>query len=75
MKITANQVTIVRILALPFPCWALTVRPPQPWMWIAFVAGVLVGATDFVDGWMARRDGPTQLGALLDPVADKLFIA
>lgn len=73
--ITANQVTILRMLALPFPCWALIARPEQPWMWIAFVFGALVGATDFVDGWLARRDGPTVLGGLLDPVADKLFIA
>lgn len=73
--ITANEVTLLRIMALPFPCWALIVRPEQPWMWIAFVFGTLVGATDFVDGWLARRDGPTVLGGLLDPVADKLFIA
>ena len=73
--ITANQVTIIRILALPFPCWALLTRPPDVIMWAAFVFGAVVGATDFVDGWMARRDGPTTLGGLLDPVADKLFIA
>jgi cardiolipin synthase (CMP-forming) len=73
--ITANEVTLLRILALPFPCWALIARPEQPWMWVAFVFGTLVGATDFVDGWLARRDGPTVLGGLLDPVADKLFIA
>jgi cardiolipin synthase (CMP-forming) len=75
VRITANQITILRILALPFPTWALVVRPEQPWMWIAFVIGTLVGATDFVDGWLARKHGPTILGALLDPVADKLFIA
>ena len=73
--LTANHVTLLRIIALPFPCWALLARPEQPWMWIAFVWGALVGATDFVDGWMARRDGPTVLGGLLDPVADKLFVA
>lgn len=75
LPISANQVTVVRILALPFPCYALLARP-EPWiMWVAFVFGAIVGATDFVDGWMARRDGPTTLGGLLDPVADKLFIA
>jgi CDP-diacylglycerol--glycerol-3-phosphate 3-phosphatidyltransferase len=73
--ITANQVTVLRILALPFPCWALLARPDDRVMWVAFFFGLVVGATDFVDGWMARRDGPTTLGALLDPVADKLFIA
>ena len=82
--ISANQVTVARILALPFPCYALLgtmneagvwVRPNATVMWFAFVFGAIVGATDFVDGWMARRDGPTTLGALLDPVADKLFVA
>lgn len=73
--ITANQVTVLRILALPFPFWALVTRPADHIMWVAFFFGALVGMTDFVDGWMARRDGPTTLGALLDPVADKLFIA
>ncbi len=73
--ITANQVTVLRIFALPFPFWALVTRPADHIMWVAFVFGALVGMTDFVDGWMARRDGPTTLGALLDPVADKLFIA
>lgn len=74
LPITANQVTVLRIFLLPFPCWALLARPADHIMWTAFVFGALVGATDFVDGWMARRDGPTTLGALLDPVADKLFI-
>ncbi len=74
LPITANQVTVLRILALPFPCWALLARPPLAVMWVAFAFGAIVGCTDFVDGWMARRDGPTTLGALLDPVADKLFI-
>lgn len=73
--ITANQVTVVRILALPFPCWALLMRPADPIMWTAFFFGMVIGATDFVDGWLARRDGPTTLGSLLDPVADKLFMA
>lgn len=75
LPITANQVTVARILALPFPCWALLARPEPAVMWVAFFFGALVGCTDFVDGWMARRDGSTTLGALLDPVADKLFIA
>ncbi len=75
LPITANQVTVARILALPFPCWALLARPEPAVMWVAFFFGAVVGCTDFVDGWMARRDGSTTLGALLDPVADKLFIA
>jgi len=38
---------------------------------------VLVGIaslTDFLDGWLARRGQTSQLGALLDPIADKTFV-
>lgn len=39
--------------------------------------GILVVAatTDLADGWLARRLGPSRLGAVVDPVADKLFMA
>ena len=30
-------------------------------------------ATDLLDGWTARRFGPSSLGAKVDPVADKIF--
>jgi len=33
------------------------------------------GASDFADGMVARRWGGSRLGAFLDPVADKLFMA
>jgi len=38
--------------------------------------GVLVAAaaTDLLDGWLARRLGPSRLGAWMDPVADKIFM-
>lgn len=35
----------------------------------------LAGITDFVDGTAARRWGSSRLGAVLDPVADKIFTA
>jgi CDP-diacylglycerol--glycerol-3-phosphate 3-phosphatidyltransferase/cardiolipin synthase len=35
----------------------------------------LAGATDLVDGLAARRWGGSRLGAFLDPVADKVFMA
>ena len=59
-----------------------TVRIPLA---VAFVAipstsvrlGLLIAAaaTDFSDGWVARRFGASRIGAVLDPVADKLFMA
>ena len=71
---TANQVTLARIALLPFPCAMLLFADPI-WHWTAFVVLVLLGMTDFVDGMMARREGPTKLGGLLDPVADKIMMA
>ncbi len=35
----------------------------------------VAAATDLVDGWVARRWGGSRLGAFLDPVADKIFMA
>lgn len=74
MRITANQVTMARIVLLPLPAYMLIYGETVQW-WIAFSLFVILGATDFVDGWMARREGPTRLGSLIDPVADKIFIA
>ncbi|HKT09318.1 MAG TPA: CDP-alcohol phosphatidyltransferase family protein [Gemmatimonadaceae bacterium] len=34
----------------------------------------LASLTDFLDGWLARRGQTSQLGALLDPIADKTFV-
>lgn len=40
-----------------------------------FVGFVLVAATDFIDGRLARRwDAVSKFGAFLDPVADKLLV-
>jgi CDP-diacylglycerol--glycerol-3-phosphate 3-phosphatidyltransferase/cardiolipin synthase len=35
----------------------------------------LAASSDLVDGWLARRIGGSRLGAVLDPIADKLFMA
>ncbi len=36
---------------------------------------VIAALTDLSDGWVARRYGSSRIGAVLDPVADKLFMA
>lgn len=71
---TANQLTLLRIALLPIPC-AMLLFADSVWNWTAFVLFALLGMTDFIDGMMARREGPTKLGGLLDPVADKIMIA
>lgn len=74
MRITANQVTMARIFLIPIPVYMLIYGETFEW-WLAFIIFVVLGATDFVDGWMARIEGPTRLGSLIDPVADKIFMA
>lgn len=71
--VTANQVTIARLVLLPLGAWLLYQGPLG--QWVALVSMTLVGCTDFVDGWLARRYGTTVLGGLMDPIADKMFIA
>ena len=39
-----------------------------------FAILAVAAASDLLDGWIARRLGPSRLGAFIDPVADKLFM-
>jgi CDP-diacylglycerol--glycerol-3-phosphate 3-phosphatidyltransferase len=72
MRITANQVTIARLLAMPL-LGALAYGAQRTHI-VAVIHGTLIGLTDTVDGYLARKHGSTVLGSLLDPVADKVFI-
>jgi cardiolipin synthase len=65
-----NALTILRIVAIPF---ALGLYLNQ--QFVLCLAVVLIAAlTDYFDGMLARRlNQCTDFGALLDPVADKIF--
>jgi cardiolipin synthase (CMP-forming) len=68
-----NAISLARILAIPVFS-ALIVDPDTTPSGIV-VFGIVV-ATDWVDGTIARRTGQvTELGKLLDPVADRAAIA
>jgi cardiolipin synthase (CMP-forming) len=71
--ITANQVTTARLVPMPLIAW-LIYQGETGW-WIAVSLALVVGSTDYLDGYLARKHGPTALGALLDPLADKIFLA
>ena len=73
--ITANMVTFARLLPMPLISWWIYQISDKDSLWLALAVGTVIGCTDFVDGWMARKQGPTVLGGLLDPMADKVFIA
>ena len=64
---TADLLSAVRIpLAIAFPFVSNEVR-------LALLAAA--AASDLLDGQLARRFGSSSLGAVIDPVADKLFMA
>ncbi len=66
-----NIITVIRILSIAPICWLLW-RESYEW---ALGLLVLAGLSDALDGFLARRYGwLTRLGAMLDPVADKLFV-
>ncbi|MFI5062248.1 MAG: CDP-diacylglycerol--glycerol-3-phosphate 3-phosphatidyltransferase [Actinomycetales bacterium] len=71
-----NFITVVRILLAPLFVWMLLADSGHDgWLrWAAAVLFVLAIATDGVDGAIARRnDLVTELGKLLDPIADKVL--
>ncbi|MBC8035967.1 MAG: CDP-alcohol phosphatidyltransferase family protein [Rhizobiales bacterium] len=66
-----NLITIARILLVPFTVWLIISGAYG----FAFLAFVVAGVSDGVDGYIARRyDLRTELGAYLDPVADKALL-
>jgi cardiolipin synthase len=77
--ITANQVTLIRLIPMPLLSWLIYVGhqkgDDRVYYWSALIAGTFVGCTDWIDGMLARKYGPTVLGGLLDPISDKVFVA
>ena len=72
IRTVPNAVTLARLLLMPV-CAYLLASGQYGWG-IALTA--VVGSTDWVDGWLARRTGQvSRLGQLLDPLADRLLIA
>jgi cardiolipin synthase len=66
-----NIITLGRILLVPLVIWAIASNQ----MAIAFVIFVVAGVSDAVDGFLAKRfNMTTEIGALLDPVADKALL-
>lgn len=67
-----NVITLVRLACIPLFLWLLFGLGSRAWA--AGLLGVL-GATDWVDGFVARRYGQvSELGKVLDPVADRLLL-
>jgi cardiolipin synthase (CMP-forming) len=66
-----NTLTLARILAVPLLVWLIIDQE----MFAAFVVFMLAGLSDGADGYLAKRFGwHTELGAYLDPIADKALL-
>jgi cardiolipin synthase (CMP-forming) len=66
-----NLITVIRLACIPVFVWLLFGRDDRAWA--AWLLGAL-GATDWVDGWVARRFRQvSELGKVLDPTVDRLL--
>lgn len=64
-----NVITVVRLACLPWFAWLLLSQHDRVG---AAVLLAILGATDWVDGWIARRfHQVSNVGKVLDPVADR----
>jgi cardiolipin synthase len=69
-----NALTVFRILLIPFFV-VLVLRSNQGWTIAGAIVFAVAGATDQVDGWLARRwHAESRFGQLADPLADRLMI-
>ncbi|MDB5662243.1 MAG: CDP-diacylglycerol--glycerol-3-phosphate 3-phosphatidyltransferase [Sphingomonas bacterium] len=70
-----NILTLSRIFAVPILVFLLW-HPGWFDYALAFVLYVLMGVTDYFDGYVARTQGAvSRLGVFLDPIADKIMVA
>jgi CDP-diacylglycerol---glycerol-3-phosphate 3-phosphatidyltransferase len=70
----ADQLTVARMAAAPIivALYAIDFAGHDYWATALFAVAM---ATDWVDGWLARRSGSSSaMGSLLDPVADKILV-
>lgn len=79
-----NLLTLTRIFFVPLLVAALLAEPGDGWRRLipqsremfALAVFLAAAATDFIDGYLARRWGQiTTVGTLLDPIADKLLVS
>lgn len=75
LKMVPNWMTILRIMVAPVIAVLIWVDDVKTGYMPALTLFVLASISDFIDGWMARRLGVvSKLGAMLDPIADKVLI-
>ena len=70
-----NTLTVIRLILVPVFVITMFASLPLQWSWLPLAIIVLSGITDVADGYIARHFNQiTQLGKILDPLADKLSL-
>src|SRR3954471_7641425 len=70
-----NALTLLRIFLVPFLVVVLLTKFTGR-EYVGLAIFLVAALTDFFDGWIARRrNQTTRMGALLDPIADKLLMS
>ena len=74
-KTLANKLTLSRIILIPAILFLMVLD--GGWAaWLAWILFTIAGITDFLDGYMARRENQvSRIGQFLDPIADKLLVS
>jgi cardiolipin synthase len=68
-----NAVSLIRLLGIPLFLYLLLAQDDYFW---SLCVLIIAGATDWVDGYLARKlNQVSRLGVLLDPLVDRLYIA
>ena len=68
-----NALSVLRLLGIPLFLWLVLSAQADV---AAFAVLVVAGVTDYLDGLVARATGQySRFGAILDPLADRLYIA
>ncbi|HRE00611.1 MAG TPA: CDP-alcohol phosphatidyltransferase family protein [Ilumatobacteraceae bacterium] len=68
----ANLVTVARMFISPVVFIAFP--DDGKGSWLALLVWFLLCFSDGIDGFLARRHGPTNFGTFVDPLADKLLV-
>ncbi|MEG1751587.1 MAG: CDP-diacylglycerol--glycerol-3-phosphate 3-phosphatidyltransferase [Clostridia bacterium] len=72
---TPNKITLVRIFMIPIIVFFYLANFIPFGKIIALVLFIIASATDFLDGYLARKNNQvTTIGKFLDPIADKVLV-
>jgi len=70
-SVKPNHVTYLRFILIPIMAWLFAIKRYD----FGLIVFIIAASTDFLDGAMARtRNQITDLGKVIDPIADKLLI-